>query len=74
MITMTYDVIYLLDGYEANAITVVFPSNNKLNVEPRIETPKYKLSFNRSYSKNNFSLMQSQKCIEPHRQWTRSSS
>ena len=46
-----YDIIYLPDGCEANAITVVLPSNNKLNVEPRIETAKYKLSFNRSHLK-----------------------
>ena len=55
-----YDTIYLPDGCEANAITFVLPSNNKLNVEAIIEAPEYKLGFNRSYSKiNNFSLMQS---------------
>ena len=35
-------------------------SNNKLHVESSIETPQYKLGFNRSYAKvNNFNLMQS---------------
>ena len=41
-----YNIIYLPDGCEANAITFVLPSNNKLNVEPIIETPEYKLGFN----------------------------
>ena len=41
-----YDIIYLPNGCEANAITFALPSNNKLNVEPIIETPEYKLSFN----------------------------
>ena len=53
-----YDIIYLSDGCEANALTFVLPSNNKLNVEPIIETSEYKLGFNRLYSKiNNFGLM-----------------
>ena len=55
-----YDIIYLPDGCEANAVAFVLPSNNKLNVEPLIEATEYKLGFNRSYLKiNNFSLMQS---------------
>ena len=54
------DIRYLKNGCEANAITFVHPSNNKLNVEPIIDTSEYKLGFNRSYSKiNKFSLMQS---------------
>ena len=54
-----YDIIYLPNGCEANAITFVLPSNNKLNVEPTTEATKYKLGFNRSYLKiNNLSLMQ----------------
>ena len=54
-----YDIIYLPNGCEANTITFVLPSNNKLNVEPIIIAPEYKLVFDRSYSKtNNFSLMQ----------------
>ena len=32
-----YDIIYLPNGCEANAITFILPSNNKLNVEPSIE-------------------------------------
>ena len=53
--------MYLPNDCEANAITFVLPSNNKLNVEPITEEPEYRLGFNRSYSKkiNNFSLMQS---------------
>ena len=55
-----YDIIYLPNGCEANAITFVLPSNNKLNVEPIIKALEYKLGFTRSYSKiNMFSLMQS---------------
>ena len=38
-----YDIIDLPNGCEANAITFVFPSNNKLNVEPNIEVIKYKI-------------------------------
>ena len=54
------DIIYLPYVFEANAITFVLPSNNKLNVEPTIEADEYKLGFNRSYFKiNNCSLMQS---------------
>ena len=54
-----YDIIYLPDGCEANAITFVLPSNNELNVEPSNEANEYKLHFNRSYSKiKDFSLMQ----------------
>ena len=30
----SYDIIYLSNGCEANAVTFVLPSNNKLNVEP----------------------------------------
>ena len=37
-----YDVIYLPNGCETNAITFVLPSNNKLNVEPNTEVPAYK--------------------------------
>ena len=44
-----YDIIYLANGCEANAITFVLPSNNKLNVEPSIEVTEYKLGLNRSY-------------------------
>ena len=52
--------MYLPNGCEANAITFVLPSNNRLNVDSIIETSENKLGFNRSYSKiNNFSLMQS---------------
>ena len=55
-----YDIIYLPNDCEANAITFVLPSNKKLNVEPYVEATEYKLGFRRSYSKiNNFSLMQS---------------
>ena len=46
-----YDIIYLPDGCEANTITFVLPSNNKLNVEHTIEATEYKLGFNRSYSR-----------------------
>ena len=57
---LPYDIIYLPDSCEANAITFVLPSNNKLNVEPTIKATEYKLGFNRSHSKiNNLSLMQS---------------
>ena len=39
-------------------LLLLLPSNDKLNVEPSIETSEYKLGFNRSYSKiNNFILM-----------------
>ena len=52
--------IYLPNGCEANGITFVLPSNNKLNVEPSIKATEYKLGFNRSSSEiNNFYLMQS---------------
>ena len=44
-----YDIVYLPNGCEANAITFVLPSNNKLTVEPISETAEYKLGFNRSY-------------------------
>ena len=55
-----YIIIYLPNGCEANAITFVLPSNNKLNIEPTTEKPEYKLGFNRSSSKiDYFSLMQS---------------
>ena len=53
-----YDIIYLPNGCEANAITFVLPSNNKLNVESIDEYPK-KLGLNRLYSKiDHFSLIQ----------------
>ena len=55
-----YNIIYLPDGHEANAITFVLPSNNLLNVDSIMESTESKLGFNRSYSKiNNLSLMQS---------------
>ena len=55
-----YDIIYLPNGYEANAIAFMLPSNNKLNIESSTEATEYKLGFNRSYSKcNSLSLMQS---------------
>ena len=38
-----YEIIYLPNGCEANAITFVLPSNNKLNVESSIEATEYKL-------------------------------
>ena len=38
-----YDIIYLPNGCEANAIAFVLPSNNKLNIEFFIEAPEYKL-------------------------------
>ena len=50
-LSFLYDVIYLSNGCEANAIVFFLPSNNKLNVEPVIEASEYKLGFNRSYSK-----------------------
>ena len=54
------DIIYLPNSCEANIISLVLPSNNKLNIEPTIEATECKLGLNRSYSKiNNFSLMQS---------------
>ena len=57
----SYDIIYLPDAHEANAISFVLPSTNKLYLESSIKTPQLKLGFNRSYKKkiNNFSLMQS---------------
>ena len=55
-----YNIIYLPDGCQANAIPFVLPSNNKINIEPTLEAPENKLGFNKSYSKiNNFCLMQS---------------
>ena len=33
-----YDILYLPDGCEANAVTFVLPSKNKQNVEPIIES------------------------------------
>ena len=55
-----YDIIYLPNGCEDNAITFVLPSSNKLNRESSIEATEYKGGFNRSYPKNDkFSLMQS---------------
>ena len=54
------DAIYLPDGCEANTITFVLPSNNRLNVDSIMEAPENKLGFNRSYSKiKYFSLTQS---------------
>ena len=38
-----YDIIYLPNGYKANAIIFVLPSSNKLYVEPTIEATKCKL-------------------------------
>ena len=35
-----YDIIYLINGYEANAITFPLPSNNKLNVESIDKSPE----------------------------------
>ena len=37
-----YDIIYLPSSCEANAITFVLLSNNKLNAEPSIEATEYK--------------------------------
>ena len=55
-----YCITYLPNGYEANAITFVLPSNNTLNIQSSIEATEYKLGFNRSYSKiDSFSFMQS---------------
>ena len=57
---LPYDIIYLPNSSEANAITFVLSSNIKLNVESTIEATEYLLGFNKSYLKiNNFSLMQS---------------
>ena len=47
------DIIYLPNGCVANAITIVPPSNNKLNAEPIIEAPEYISGFNMLYSKIN---------------------
>ena len=59
-ICFPYYIVHLPDGYEANAVTFVLPSNDRLNVNSMIKTMENKLGFNRSYSKiNNFSLMQS---------------
>ena len=53
-------IIYLPNGFEANAISFILPSNNKLNVESSIEMSQYKVGFNMSYSKiDNVSFMQS---------------
>ena len=58
-LSFPYDRIYLPDECEANAMSFVLLSNNKLHVESSIETPQYKIGFNRSCSKiNNLSLMQ----------------
>ena len=55
-----YNIIHLPDGCEANVITFVLPSNNRLNIDSIMESTENKSGFNRSYSKiNNFSLMQS---------------
>ena len=35
-----YDIFNLPDGFEANTITLVLLSNNKLNVEPINESPQ----------------------------------
>ena len=54
-----YDIIYLSDRCEANAIIFVLPSNNRLNVDSIMKTTENILGFKRPYSKiNNFSLMQ----------------
>ena len=51
--------MYLPDRCEANAISLLLPSNNKLHVESSTETPQHKLGFKRSYSKiNSFNLIQ----------------
>ena len=47
-----FDIIYQPNGFEADVITFVLLSNNKLNVEPATEATEYKLGLNRSYSKN----------------------
>ena len=55
-----YNIVYLPDRCEANAITFILPSNNRLNENSMPKTMENKLGFNRSNSKiNNFSLMQS---------------
>ena len=46
-----YNIIYLQDGCEANAITFVLPSNNWLNIGSIMEAPENKIDFNRSYPK-----------------------
>ena len=38
---LPYDIIYIPNGCEANAITFILPSNNKLHVEPISEIPEY---------------------------------
>ena len=54
-----YDIIYLPDGCEANAITFILPSNNHLNVGFDIKASENIFNFSRSYSKiENFNLMQ----------------
>ena len=47
-----YDIIYLSDRCEANAMSFILLSNNRLHEESFIKTPHHKLGFNRSYSKN----------------------
>ena len=55
-----YNIIYVPNSCEANAITFVLLPNNKLSVESSIEAPEYRLGLNRSYSKiDNLSLIQS---------------
>ena len=46
----SYDVIYLPDGCEANAITFILPSNNQLNIDSSITASENRLGFNRLYS------------------------
>ena len=46
-----YGIIYLPDGYEANAISFWPPSNNKLHMKTPMESQHHKLGFNTSYSK-----------------------
>ena len=54
-----YDIMYLPDGCEANAISFLLPSKNKLHVKTPVKTPQHKLDFNRSYSIiSNFNLTQ----------------
>ena len=49
---ITYDIIYLPDRCEANAMSFVLLCNNKLHVKSSIETPQYELGFNYSIINN----------------------
>ena len=52
-----YDVVYLPDGCEANAITFVLHSNNCFNVDSNIRASENIFGFNRWYSNiENFNL------------------